>query len=162
MVLAAWTANMRKAVKVICKNCSVEFISRRKISTYCTRKCSGLRSHDNIKKKRKSFIEKFCLVLNESLVKNSCWIWAKGKDRKGYGQFHFGKHGTYKAHRVSYEIFNGVIPEKMHVCHTCDLPPCVNPDHLWIGTNQDNMKDKMIKGRHKGTKGRTWKKVKVD
>jgi hypothetical protein len=68
----------------------------------------------------------------------------KGKE---YGCFRVdGK--TVRAHRVAYELFNGDIPFGMHVLHSCDNPPCVNPDHLYLGTNLDNVADKVKKLRH--------------
>jgi HNH endonuclease len=73
---------------------------------------------------------------------NGCWIWTACKDQKGYG-FFTGK----RAHRMSYEIYKGEIPEKMLVCHHCDNPSCVNPEHLWLGTVPDNNKDRDLKGR---------------
>src|SRR6267154_192253 len=146
---------MRKPIIKKCKNCEKDFLCFRKEGIFCSRHCSGIKSIENIY--RISFIEKFCLALNRSEIKNECWIWPKGKDRKGYGQFHYGKYGTYKAHRISYEIFNGEIPYKYLVCHTCDTPACCNPNHLWVGTSKDNTQDMMIKGRHKGTLGYSWK-----
>lgn len=65
---------------------------------------------------------------------------------KGYGHFQVGKKAE-KAHRISYSIFRGKIPDGMHVLHSCDNPPCVNPDHLSLGTNKDNMRDRGLKGR---------------
>jgi hypothetical protein len=136
---------MRKPVIRRCETCGIKFLSYRKVAKFCTRRCSGIKSMDN--KPRITFIEKFCLVLNVSEVINKCWNWPKGKDRKGYGQFHHGRNGIYKAHRVSYQIFKGDIPERLCVCHSCDNAGCVNPDHLWIGTIKDNNLDRVRKGR---------------
>ena len=74
-----------------------------------------------------------------------CWEWEARKD-KGYGRI---RHGCTHllAHRVSYELFVGPIPDGLHVRHKCDNPGCVNPHHLEIGTHADNMRDKMGRGR---------------
>lgn len=78
---------------------------------------------------------------------DSCWLWAASKNNWGYGQFNMnGK--MQRSHRVSYELFIGEIPDGLFVCHSCDTPACVNPDHLWIGSHADNTRDKMKKGRH--------------
>lgn len=83
-----------------------------------------------------------------------CWTWTASKNHGGYGQF--GANGKgYISHRVSWSISNGDIPKGMLICHHCDNPPCVNPDHLFLGTYQDNMDDKMRKGRHGTQKVRT-------
>lgn len=76
---------------------------------------------------------------------SSCWFWLGSKHPRGYGAFRGGS--TNKAHRYSYEHFIGPIPDGMSVCHRCDNPSCVNPEHLFVGTHTDNMKDKMSKGR---------------
>lgn len=85
-----------------------------------------------------------------------CWIWTAGKDKNGYGKFSI-KHISYRAHRVSYAYFVALKPEALFVralvCHTCDNPACVRPQHLFLGTNQDNMSDKVAKGRHRTLKG---------
>lgn len=81
-----------------------------------------------------------------SITPNGCWVWDGYCDPKGYGEFRF--YGIEKsAARVSYIIHNGPIPNSLHVLHKCDNPPCVNPDHLFVGTHQDNMRDKVNKGR---------------
>lgn len=81
---------------------------------------------------------------------DTCWNWTGTTYRRGYG--HFGRHldgkfKMYKCHRYSYEYFKGPIPEGLLVLHTCDNPACVNPDHLFLGTHQDNTDDMMDKGR---------------
>jgi hypothetical protein len=82
-----------------------------------------------------------------------CWLWTASKDRQGYGYFDHGK-----AHRFSYVLHYGLISTaKPCVLHRCDNPSCVRPEHLWIGTRQENMVDRDSKGR--GYKGdRHWTK----
>jgi len=76
-----------------------------------------------------------------------CWEWQACVTRVGYGQLKF-KERQVGVHRLSYEHFNGSIPEGTLVLHKCDIRNCVNPSHLFLGTNQDNMNDKINKGRH--------------
>jgi hypothetical protein len=77
-----------------------------------------------------------------------CWLWTGKTTDRGYGELMY-KRKMLRAHRFSYSIFVGTIPVGMSVCHKCDTPTCVNPYHLFLGTNQDNIDDKMAKGRHK-------------
>lgn len=80
-----------------------------------------------------------------------CWKWTAGLV-KGYGQFKLcGKH--YLAHRIAYFLANGQVEEGLCVLHRCDNPACVNPDHLFAGTNQDNANDMVYKGRAARQKG---------
>ena len=76
-----------------------------------------------------------------------CWEWTARRDKDDYGQFAISKGKSAVAHRVAYSLSVGDIPDGMFVCHTCDNPPCCNPEHLWIGTNQDNMDDMVRKNR---------------
>jgi len=84
--------------------------------------------------------------------KGGCWIWTSGKNEKGYGMIQVGGK-QIRAHRLSYELYVGDIPPGMLVCHSCDEPSCCNPKHLWLGTNADNQRDKMDKGRDHFSKG---------
>lgn len=84
-------------------------------------------------------------------VTDGCWEWQASTRQSGYGQFYVpgpnGEKLMEQAHRVSYMLTFGDIPDGLHVCHACDNPLCVNPDHLWLGTRNDNMQDMARKGR---------------
>lgn len=78
---------------------------------------------------------------------DECWEWLGARGGKGYGYFHF-RGQMVGAHRVSWMLCNQQeIPEGMHVLHRCDNMACVNPHHLWLGTNHDNVQDREAKGR---------------
>jgi len=89
-------------------------------------------------------IERFWARVDKS---GACWVWTGSKDQDGYGCSVSRLLGR-RAHRASWEIVNGKIPKGMQVLHTCDNPPCVNPDHLFLGTHKINMWDRSKKGRH--------------
>lgn len=76
-----------------------------------------------------------------------CWIWQDSLTEKGYGQFRIGNK-KIRAHRMAYLLSGGTIPNGMMVCHKCDNPSCINPNHLFIGTAKDNVRDCIQKGRH--------------
>jgi len=93
----------------------------------------------------------------------TCWLWNGPVDKDGYGVISIGmQYLTYKArpcraHRVSWELHFGEIPKGAQVLHSCDVPSCVNPSHLRLGTHADNMRDKTIRKRISGENSPTHK-----
>jgi hypothetical protein len=84
-----------------------------------------------------------------------CWMWTGHRDRQGYGRIHDGSHdgAMLLAHRVSWELANGPIPDGMCVLHSCDNPGCVRPSHLHLGTVADNQSE--MATRHRGIQSRS-------
>jgi hypothetical protein len=115
-----------------CKTCQTLFQPTGSTVAWCSNDCRFL-SH---------IVGKF--------TKDECWEWDgaifKGS---GYGQFGSVKSGVFTAHRYSYQLFKGQIPDGMFVCHSCDNRKCFNPSHLWLGTPKDNVQDMVKKGRSK-------------
>ena len=88
-------------------------------------------------------IKRFWDKVNKS---DNCWEWSAALDSRGYGRFgvhdiSYGKHRLYGAHRISYYLAYNNDPGKFFICHSCDNPKCVRPDHLWLGTCKDNALD---------------------
>ena len=93
-------------------------------------------------KDKRNFLKKISATPTET----GCFEWMAFRNAKGYGSFS-AKGQSYQAHRVAYLIATGTDPGEFQTMHTCDNPPCVNPEHLRIGTNTDNVRDKVKKGR---------------
>ena len=87
-------------------------------------------------------------ILKKQMVEglSECWLWQGSKNHKGYGYISVLKKNK-RVHRVYWEEVNGHIPEGLCLLHKCDIPPCINPEHEFLGTNLDNIKDRDLKGR---------------
>lgn len=81
---------------------------------------------------------------------DDCWEWQAKRDKDGYGEFAISHGNNHKAHRVSWLLSRGKPAGKLWVLHKCDNPPCVNPNHLFLGTATDNNRDASAKGRSRG------------
>lgn len=101
-----------------------------------------------IKSLKNHFFKYIIIPENDS----HCMEWNSYINPQGYGKiYHNGK--SYRAHRLSYQIFIGLIPKNMEICHLCDNTKCINPNHLFLGSHSENMKDMSNKNRHKVLKG---------
>ena len=98
--------------------------------------------YDGMDKLRKRFERSY-----EAIPESGCWIWTLALYPNGYGRISVGKEVRTKAHRVSWELHVGPIPEGGWVLHRCDIRCCVNPYHLYIGDGQDNADDRIERGR---------------
>ncbi len=91
-------------------------------------------------------MDRFWDKVEEAVERDGCWTWLGFKNKKGYGMFWLKGSMRY-AHRVAWTLERGPIPADLQVCHHCDNPPCVRPDHLFLGTAKANVHDSMKKGR---------------
>lgn len=95
---------------------------------------------------------RFLRSVPQGLHPNACWPWLGNCFRNGYGRFCFN-YASYRASRIAYLLHYGCDPSDLLILHSCDNPSCVNPIHIYAGTPDDNMHDKMSRGRHRAGKG---------
>lgn len=130
--------------KVRCPHCAAEFAPDRCRTRYCDAAC--YRAHAQARS-AETLVARFWAKVNQT---PTCWLWTAAQIR-GYGQFHLpradGKQRTVYAHRYAWTITNGPIADSLQVLHRCDVPLCVNPNHLFLGTQPDNLADARQKGR---------------
>lgn len=107
---------------------------------YCTRACANFRS-------REMAIARFWSKPDKTSSTRGCWLFPSVHRVSGYGQFSPTPRQNVLAHRFAWEITHGPIPDGIDVLHECDVRNCVNPAHLWLGTNDENMADMVAKGR---------------
>lgn len=145
---ATWMELAPMPSQYTCLQCGSHFLGdSTRARKYCSWQCylAAIRTHHpNRRPLRERFLEKF--VVSET----GCWEWTGLKGKWGYGTIGYDRR-TCLAHRIAYELFKDPIPQGLLVLHRCDNPGCVNPDHLFLGTNDDNMRDMAAKGR--STKG---------
>src|ERR1043165_7742132 len=144
-------------MKRICQRCGAEFSAfpshvARGQGKYCSPFCRARGSLESFERRFWSKVEKAGPVVYDRL--GPCWVWNGARARRLSGTLTYGvirhadhaRRGVY-AHRASYELAFGPIPEGLDVLHRCDNPPCVNPSHLFLGTQRNNIDDMVEKGR---------------
>ena len=121
-------------------NCQTPWYSRE----WCRRHYDCWRNHGDPAQKQPTTEERFNAQYSKHF--NGCWIWHGTKVTRGYGQI--SSNGKiWRAHRLSWALHKGNIPAGVLVLHKCDNPSCVNPEHLFLGSVQDNVDDRIKKGR---------------
>jgi hypothetical protein len=135
-------------VSFTCKHCGLECTVVRAASQshpkYCSFACRGA-----YKQRPRVIKERFWRRVDVR-GENECWLWTGSLDKDGYGKFAYyrlSKVRHVRAHWFSYRVSVGRVPKGLSICHTCDVPTCCNPAHLWIGTNTENTSDRNQKSR---------------
>lgn len=138
------------------KTCSVEGCGRKRVAKglcrlHWNRSRAGRPLSAPVRVHGRPLADRFWEKVDKT---GECWLWRAHLGSCGYGAFGLGGRAA-KAHRVAFELTHGPIPPGLFVCHSCDVPACVRPEHLFLGTHVENMADMRAKGRspdHRGTK----------
>jgi len=137
-------------IRLYCQQCGRSFLRKRCIvitgrGQYCSRPCRSAAETRTLPERFWSHVQRT----------DDCWLWTTAKNPKGYGIFNIDKKRNKNelAHRISYRLVLGAIPDDLRVLHHCDTPSCVNPSHLFLGTPGDNMVDKVAKNRQQKGEG---------
>jgi len=124
----------------ICPHCRSEFSHSDQRQTFCSHHCANT-------SRRTPLLDRFQRFIGVTGGPDHCWLWQGALNGK-YGYIGLGgKDGSILAHRAAWIIANGAIPDGLFVLHRCDVPLCVNPAHLFLGTQFENIHDMMAKGR---------------
>jgi len=148
MSTGPWRSASHNKLLLKCDYCGLAFTAFPSDRISPTRFCS-IACANRAKRKPEDPAVRFWRKVSKT---DSCWIWMAGVTSSGYGQFMVGKSPSIKAyaHRFSWTLAHGPIPDGLFVCHRCDTPRCVRPDHLFLGTARENMHDALRKHRPVG------------
>jgi len=139
-----------KSECLICKNPFINKNPGRRPGLTCSIICEGKKRRFTDEQKEESFKRRFFEKIDKKSI-NECWLWKGFRNKKGYGSLmHTKENGQVQAHRASWMIHYGEIPNGLIIMHSvCDNPPCCNPNHLQLGTIALNQQDMVNKGRQK-------------
>lgn len=150
-------STMRGELARECRECGAVFLAdqtriRKGQALFCSDACARI-ARRGVSPCKTSPQDRFWSRVDKNgpvvqLAIGPCWLWLGPRDRKGYGTTHLGGSRQRGAHQAAWLFANGPIPQGLWVLHKCDNPPCVRPDHLFLGTSDDNIMDMIRKDRH--------------